>query len=132
MLLKDTLGAGAELQIDKADDAGDAPRRPVSARLAHRRDAAHELGLAERFELLRPGGTVHLADLLVTRAADVVTAANIGEQLREQITIIQAVPQMVVGVDNRQLGLDDRFAVLSSQSCRTGAWTAGMPGVGTP
>ena len=65
-------------------------------------------------------------------AADVVTAADIGEQLREQITIIQAVPQMVVGVDNRQLGLDDRFAVLSSQSCRTGAWTAGMPGVGTP
>ncbi len=110
--LEDSLGARAEPQIDKADDAGDATRRPVFARGAHRRDAADELGLAERFELLGPVGAVHLAGLLVAGGADVVTAADIGQQLREQIAIARAVPEMMVRIDNRQIGLDDLFVAL--------------------
>src|SRR6202008_4824807 len=80
--LEDPFGARAESQIDKADDAGDAARRPVFARGAHRRHTADELGLAERLEFVGPVGTVHLAGLLIAGGADVVTAADIGQQLR--------------------------------------------------
>jgi len=43
----------------------------------HEEIAANELGLAQRLELLRPAGAIHLASLLVTGGADVVAAADI-------------------------------------------------------
>lgn len=57
--------------------------------------AAHELGLAQRLELVRPADTIHLASLLVAGDADVVAAADIGEQLRKQVAIIRAIPQVM-------------------------------------
>jgi hypothetical protein len=109
---EDTLGLRTQPQVDKADDAGDATRRPVFARGAHRRHAADKLGLAERFELLGPVGAVHLARLLIAGGANVVTAADIGQQLREKIPIAGAVPEMMVGIDDRQVRLDDLFVAL--------------------
>jgi hypothetical protein len=110
--LEDALGTRAELQIDKADNACDAPRRPIFARLAHCRDAADELGLTQGLELLRTAGAIHLASLLVTRGADVMAGPEIGEQLRKQIAIIWAIPEVMMGVDDRQLRLDDLLVPL--------------------
>jgi len=112
VLLEDTLGPAADPQIDIADDPGDAPRRSVFARCAHRRHAGDEFGLAERFQLLRPLGAVHLAAFLKAGRDDVVTAPDIRQQIREQITVARPVPHVVVWVDDRQIGLDDLFATL--------------------
>src|SRR5262249_34710191 len=74
---------------------GDAPRRPIFSRRAHCRDAADKLGLPQGLEFLRSVSAVHLAGLLVARRADVMTAADIGEEVRKQIAIVRAVPQMM-------------------------------------
>ena len=76
-------------------------RRAVFARGAHCRDAVDELGLAERFQLLRAVGAVHLAGLLVHRRDDVVAAGEIGEQLRDHVAVARLIPQMMVRIDDR-------------------------------
>jgi len=110
--LEHALDARAQPQICKADDAGDAPRRPIFSRRAHCRDAADKLGLPQGLEFLRSVSAVHLAGLPVARRADVMTAADIGEEVRKQIAIVRAVPQMMMGIDDRQLGLDDCLVAL--------------------
>ena len=52
------LGAGAERQVDEADDARRHPRRAVAAARRHGGDAVDELGLAERAQLRRTVGAV--------------------------------------------------------------------------
>ena len=99
-------------QIDIADDAGDAARRAVFARGAHRRDAGDELGLAERFQLLRAVGAVHLAAFHEAGRDDVVAAAEIGQQILEQVAVARPVPQMMVRIDDRQIGFEDLLAAL--------------------
>jgi hypothetical protein len=41
-----------------------------------------------------------------------VAAADIGKQLRKQIAIIRAIPQVMVRIDDRQLRLDDLLVTL--------------------
>ena len=50
-----------------------------------------------------------------------MAAADILQQILEQITIAGPVPQMMVRIDDRQIGLEDLFAAFVSQSGRTGA-----------
>lgn len=57
--LQHGLDAIAERQIGEADDAGAAPRRPVSAARAHGGDAVDEFGLADRPQFGRTVSTVH-------------------------------------------------------------------------
>ncbi len=110
VLLENALGAAADPQIDIADDAGDAPRLPVFAAGAHRRDAVDELGLTQGFQLLRAVGTVHLAAFLEAGRGDVVAAADIGQQVLEQIAVAGPVPHVMVRIDDRQIRLDDLLA----------------------
>src|SRR5246127_1749846 len=84
VLLKNALGAAANPQIDIADDAGDAARGPILARRTHRRDAVDELGLTKRLLLLRPIGPVHFAAFFETGRDDIVTAANVLQQILKQ------------------------------------------------
>ena len=112
MLLEDALGPAADAQIDIADDPGDATRLAVFPRRAHRRDAVDEFGLAERFLLLRPVGAVHLAAFLEAGRDDVVAAADVFEQVLEQVAVAGPVPQMMVRIDDRQIGLEDLLAAL--------------------
>src|SRR5205814_9466388 len=112
VLLEDSFGPAADPQIDIADDAGAAAGRPVFARRAHRRDAVDELGLAERLLLVRPVGAVHLAAFLETGRDDVVPAADIFEQILEQVSVTGPVPQMMVRIDDRQIRLEDLLAPL--------------------
>jgi hypothetical protein len=41
-----------------------------------------------------------------------VTTAGVGEQLVNEITVLIALPEMMVGIDDRQLRLDDLFLQL--------------------
>src|ERR1700746_1471208 len=103
MLLENALGAAANPQIDIADDAGDAARGPVLARRTHRRDAVDELGLTDRLLLLRAIGPVHFAAFFETGRDDIVTAANVFQQILEQVTVTRPVPQVMVRIDNWQI-----------------------------
>ncbi len=103
------LDAIAQRQIGGADDAAGDPGPPVIARLAHRRDAGDEFGLADRAHLGRTVGAVHRVAFEKDRGDDVMPGREIGEQLVEQIAVIGALPQMMVRIDDRQIGVEHRL-----------------------
>src|SRR5258708_6672044 len=82
--LEHALGARTEAQIDIADDSGDATCRPVIARGTHRRNPADELGLAKRFQFLRPIGSVHGADLLLQHRPELLARPNIFRKVDQE------------------------------------------------
>ena len=106
---------GAEAQVGEGDDAGGHARVAVTAAGAHRGDAVDELGLAHRAQGLRAVGAIHRRTFDEHRAAHVVACAmgiglaGIGQQLVEQVAVAVAVPQVVVRVADRQIGVDDLF-----------------------
>ena len=99
----------AQREIGEADDARGDARRAVLAALAHRRDARDELGLAHRPHLDRAARAVHRVALQEHGRDDVVAGAEIGEQLVQQVAVVGPLPQMMMRVDDRQLGLEDRL-----------------------
>jgi hypothetical protein len=71
------------------------------------RHAVDEFGLAERRLLLRALGPVHLPAFLEAGRDDVVPAADIGQQILQEVAIARPVPHVMVRVDDRQAGLDE-------------------------
>src|SRR5947207_695464 len=66
------------------------------------------IGVADRAHLLRTTSAVHRQPFEIDRRGDVVAAAGVGEQLRQQIAPgIGALDQVMVRVDDRQLGFED-------------------------
>ena len=83
-------------------------RRPASRRpaaRAHRRDALHELGFANHFELVRPVGTVHRRALDEHRLSHIVRP-GVGHELIEQVPVARPIPQVVVRIDDRKPRLE--------------------------
>ena len=109
MSLQNVAGFLAVAQIDVADDAGTDFRRTVAAGGAHRGDAVDEFGLADRAESLRTLGSVHGAALQENGGDDVVAAVDVGQQVVEHVYPVRAIPEMVVRIDDRQVGLQDRL-----------------------
>ncbi len=99
----------AERQIGIADDAGGDPGLAVIARRAHRRDAGDEVGLADRAHLGRAIRPVHRAAFLEHGRDNVMAGVEVGEQFVEQIGVVAALPQMMVRIDDRQVGIEDRL-----------------------
>ena len=77
--------ARAQREIGMADDAGADARLAVAAAGAHRRDAVGELDLADRAHLLRPVGAIHREPFEIDGGDDIVSAADVGQQVRQQI-----------------------------------------------
>ena len=126
------LHAIAEREVGEADDAGRDARSAVAAAVAHRGDAGHELRLAHRPHLRRAAGAVHRVALEEHGGDDVVAGAEVGEQLVEQVAMVGPLPQVMVGVDDRQLGLEDRLGRRLGQprlGRRADAPVAGRPRV---
>ncbi len=114
-------------EVDMADDAGAGAHLAIDAARRHRGDAVDELGLADRPQRVGPVGAVHRAAFHVDGADHLVAAVEIGQQLVEQIArdvaddvheavlgrrqVLQdrrrPVPQMMMRVDDRQVGLED-------------------------
>src|SRR5207237_2062198 len=99
----------AEREIGEAHDAGGDARLSVAAAVAHRRDAGHELRLPHRTQLLRTRRAVHRLALDEDRGDDVVAPADVVEELVEQVAMPTALPEMMVRVDDGQVGLEDRL-----------------------
>jgi hypothetical protein len=118
-------------QIGVADDAGADLRLAVSSGRGHRRDPVGELDFADRAQLGRTLGAVHRQPFEVDGRGDVVAAfrasvagadgvrrsfaslraTGVGEKVRQQIAPgLRPVDQVVMRVDDRQFGLDDRLA----------------------
>ena len=95
----------AQAQVDVADDALAGAHRAVGARRAHRGDTVDELGLAERLHRLRTVLPVHHAAFDEHRRHEAVAVAAVGEQLGQHVAVGGAVPQVVVGIDDREIGL---------------------------
>ena len=70
---------------------------------------ATNVRLAERAQFGRPVGAIHLAAFEKHRGADVVAAAQILDQVVQQIAVARPVPQMVVRVDDRAVGFERGF-----------------------
>ena len=102
----------AEAQVDMADDAGAGAQVPVEARRAHRRDAVGELGLADAAQLGRTVLAVHRVTVDEHGADDVVAGLRVGQQVVEQVVVAVALPEMVVRIDDRQIGLERGLAHL--------------------
>src|SRR6516165_11717003 len=109
VLLENALGAAADAEIDIADDPGAGPCRAVFAALAHRRHTGDKGGLTERSQFRRPLGAVHLAAFEKHRSADIVAAAQILDQVVQQITVARPIPQMMVRIDDRAVGFEGRL-----------------------
>ena len=107
----------AEGQIGVADDAGRDPGLAVIARGAHRGDAGDELGLADRPHLGGAVRAVHRMAFDEHGGDDVVAAVEVGQQFVEQIAVPAAQPQMMVRVDDRQIGIEDRLRRGRGEPC---------------
>src|SRR5262249_13728548 len=107
MCLEHRLDPAAEAQVGVADDAGAGPRLAVGAAGAHRRDAIGEFGLAHLPQLDGPAGAQHGTGLDADGGNDVVTAGGVGDELLQQVAPIGSIPEMMMWVDDRQLGLEN-------------------------
>jgi hypothetical protein len=108
--------AVAEAQVGVPDNAGAQPTLPKLSARAHRRRAVDEFDFADRPHFRRPVGAVHRAAFDKDALRDVVTAAGIGEQLVEQVTVPAAIPQMMVRIDDLERRLQDFFFALRPPS----------------
>jgi hypothetical protein len=106
-------------QVGVADDAGGDAGLAVAAAGAHCGDAGDELGFAHRAHLARAGGAVHRMALQEHAADDgVAGGGGVFQELGQQIAHRRhlpgiagardagAVPQVVMGVDDRQAGIE--------------------------
>ncbi len=104
--------AVAEQEIDVADDAGADRGLAVPAARGHRRDAVGEFDLADRTERLRSTRAVHRAAIDIDGRDDVVARRDVGRHLLDHVAQPATIPEMVMRVDDRTLGIDDFFRVL--------------------
>ena len=109
------LDAVAEGEIGEAHNASGDTRRPIEAAGAHRGDASDELGFAHRSQLFRSVGAVHAVAFLEHRGDDVMTGADVGEKVVEQVTMVRPIPQVVMGIDNGEVGIEDGLGRLLGQ-----------------
>ena len=98
----------AQREVGGAHNPGRGAHLPKLAAGALRRDAAHELRLADRLELLGAIRAVHRLALDEDRLSDVVPG-RVGYELIEQVSRATHVPKVMVRVDDRQLRFHRRL-----------------------
>src|SRR5262249_61456085 len=74
-------------------------------------DAIEDLGLADRPHLRGAALAMHRAGLHKHGRHDIVTAGGIHQQIIKQIAPLWPIPQMVVRINDRQVGLGDWLPV---------------------
>ena len=110
-----------DAEVAAADDALGHAAWSVTTRRTHRCDAVDELDLAQRRHLGWAALAVHRAAFEEDGRDDVVSAADIGEELGQQIAAaLRRVPEVVVRVDDRQVRLQRRFRVLRQPCLQCG------------
>ena len=116
--LQNVAHARAKGEIGVADDRFGDPARAVSARRAHGGDAVDELDLADGCRLGRAVLAVHRLALEEDRRHDVVSAADIGQEIGQQVAAAMwRVPEVMMRIDDRQLRLQGRLRRTFRQPC---------------
>jgi hypothetical protein len=98
----------AQPEVGGADDTRRHPRLAVPAARAHRRDALHELRLADHLELFRSVGPVHRRALDEHRLAHIVRP-GVSYEILEEVPVARPIPQVVVRVDDWKRWLEGRL-----------------------
>src|ERR1700760_3708332 len=96
-------------QIGKADDAG-ADFRPAAAPVALLGNPADEFALTDAAKLLRAARAIAGTALDKDRGDDVVAGIDVGQELVKQIAAARMIPDVMMRVDDRQLGFEDILA----------------------
>ncbi len=109
-----------EGEVGKADDAGRDARLAIEAALAHGGHPGHELRLTDGPHLGRAVAAVHRVAFHEHGGHDVVARVDVGEKLVEQIAMVRTLPQMMVRVDDRQFGIENRLGRLLGEPCLVG------------
>ena len=109
----------AKRQVGKADNPLRNARRPVPAAVAHGRDASNELGLSHgphgRWATLAP----HRIALQEYGGYDVMATLKICRNFIDQIAVVRIIPEMVMGINDRNLRLQRLFRMLPGQPLRS-------------
>ena len=120
----------AQPQIRVADDSGRDTHLAIDAAGRHGGDTVHEFRLAHAFERIGSAGAIHRTAFEEHGRADVVPALQVLEEFVEQIARIVAddaregmigqrdrhrggrrtIPEMMMRIDDRKIGFEDRFA----------------------
>src|SRR5690606_25463182 len=96
-------------QVGMGHDAGSHARGPILAAGRLRSDAVDEFGFTHRTHGLGAICAIHGFALDEYGGHDVVAAAGIAQQLFEHVAMVRVVPQVVVGIDDGQVRVDDVF-----------------------
>jgi hypothetical protein len=108
---EDFLHRRAERQVRIADNTGANLRLPVGAARRHYCDAVGKFDFAHGAQLGGACCAVHRQPFEVHSRVDVVLAPQIREQFRQQVAAgLRAIDQVMMRVDDRQIGFDDFFA----------------------
>jgi hypothetical protein len=78
---------------------------------AHRRRAIQKLRLAQRAHFHRAIASIHRPGLHRNGRANVMTRLDILQQVEQKIAVSRTIPQMMMRIDNRQLGFEDVLAM---------------------
>jgi hypothetical protein len=96
-------------EICRANNPGSDPHLPIAAGGTHGGNAVHELGLAHGTHSLRPVGFEHWRTLNKHSGHHIMAALHIRKDFVEEIARGNAsslkIPQVMVGIANRQAGL---------------------------
>src|ERR1700738_1141079 len=95
--------AVAEQQIGVADDAGADRGGTVTAARGYRRNAIGKLDFADRAERFRAARAIHRAGLDIDGCNKIMAGGDIVDHLLDQVTLAAAIPQMMMGIDDRTL-----------------------------
>jgi hypothetical protein len=91
------------------NNAGAGPRLAVKTAGTHGRHTIDEFRFADGAHFDGSGGAQHRARLHKHRGYDVMASVGVGQQFIEQIAPSGPVPEMVVRVNDRQIGLKGGF-----------------------
>jgi hypothetical protein len=109
--------ARPQRQVGMADDRRAQSRRAVAPTRTHRGDAIGKFCLAHRAQRRGTLPPVHRLCLHEDRRHDAVSGDDILQQIFSQITPPLAVPEMVMGIDDRQFGVQ-HILLPAGQPCQ--------------
>ena len=110
--------AGAEAKISVSDDGFGDAAGTVVAGCTHGGDAVDELHFADRRHLGGAGLAVHRLAFDEDRGDDLVAAADVGEQVgQEVLSAVRRVPEVMMRIDDWQVGLERRLGGAPGQPC---------------
>src|SRR6267142_1679016 len=109
VLFEHRIDISAQAQVGKPDDS----RVDAAARLSPRRflaDGGNSPCFSDRAQVIRPFGAIPVAALNENGCLDVVAAVEISKQIIEEVAVAGDLPEVMVGIDDRQRGIDDLLA----------------------